>query len=237
MALFPGATAGHEPVSSRVLLQAAGLALLASISPTALLIAATFLASARPRLTATYYLVGAVVMSLVMGIVILVVLRNAHLSHRSEHTPRYGLRLGLGVLLLGAAVAVARRGARPSDAAPKRPGLLSRMTAAPRPWTAFVVGLLVFAPGATFLAALQVIATARADFQQTAVAVITVVVINVLLVWVPLLVYIVAPEPTTRFLTAINGWLRAHSRTVLMWVLVVAGGIMVGNGIHGLAGG
>jgi len=193
-----------------VLLQAAGLALLASISPTALLIAATFLASARPRLTATYYLVGAVVMSLVMGIVILVVLRNAHLSHRSEHTPRYGLRLGLGVLLLGAAVAVARRGARPSDAAPKRPGLLSRMTAAPRPWTAF---------------------------RQTAVAVIAVVVINVLLVWVPLLVYIVAPEPTTRFLTAINGWLRAHSRTVLMWVLVVAGGIMVGNGIHGLAGG
>jgi Sap, sulfolipid-1-addressing protein len=105
----------HEQIGDRVLLQAAGLALLASISPTALLIAATFLGSAQPRLTAAYYLCGAVVMSLVMGIVILVVLRSADLSRRAEHTPRYGLRLGLGVLLLAAAVAVARRKARPSD--------------------------------------------------------------------------------------------------------------------------
>ena len=114
---------------------------------------------------------------------------------------------------------------------------MTRLIASPSAGSAFAAGIIMFAPSATFIAAVQVIATARADFRETAVAVITVVVINVLLVWVPLLVYLVAPEPTTRFLTAINGWLRAHSRTVLMWVLVVAGGIMVGNGIHGLAGG
>jgi hypothetical protein len=220
-----------------MLLQAAGLALLASISPTALLIAATYLASARPRLTATFYLCGAVAMSLVMGIVILLVLRNAGLSHPSEHDPRYGVRLGLGIVLLAAALAVARRRGRPTDPAKERPGLLSRMTTDPRPRTAFLVGLLVFAPGATFLAALQVIATARAGIELTAVAVIVVIVINVLLVWVPIVLHIVAPEPTTRYLTAFNGWLRAHGQTVLVWVLAVAGGVMIGNGIYGLAGG
>jgi hypothetical protein len=49
--------------------------------------------------------------------------------------------------------------------------------------------------------------------------------------------HIVAPEPTTRYLTAFNSWLRAHGQTVLVWVLAVAGGVMIGNGIYGLAGG
>jgi hypothetical protein len=202
-----------------------------------LLIAATYLGSARPRLTAGYYLCGAVAMSLVIGDLILVILRSADLSHPAEHTPRYGLRLGLGVLLVAAGLVVARRRARADDPAPERPGLLSRMTAATRPMTAFIVGLIVFAPGATFLAALQVIATARAGVELTAVSVVVVVAINVLLVWLPIVLYIVAPEPTTRFLAAFNGWLRALGKTVLMWVLVVVGGIMVGNGIYGLAGG
>ena len=46
--------------------------------------------------------------------------------------------------------------------------------------SAFIVGLLVFAPGATFLASLQVIATAHADMERTVLAAIIVVVINVL---------------------------------------------------------
>jgi len=83
-----------------VLVQAAGLALLASLSPTALLVSAVYLGSSRPRLTGLFYLAGAVLMSLVMGVILLAVLRNAGLSQAREHTPRYGLRLGLGILLL-----------------------------------------------------------------------------------------------------------------------------------------
>ncbi|HUL62106.1 MAG TPA: hypothetical protein VLT35_03505, partial [Methanocella sp.] len=50
--------------------------------------------------TGMFYLAGAVLMSLIMGIVLLAVLRRVGLSHPREHTPRYGLRLGLGILLL-----------------------------------------------------------------------------------------------------------------------------------------
>ena len=46
-----------------MLLQAAGLALLASLSPTALLLVAVYLGSDRPRLIAAFYLAGAVAMS------------------------------------------------------------------------------------------------------------------------------------------------------------------------------
>ncbi len=220
-----------------MILQAAGLALLASLSPTALLIVAVYLGSARPRLTAAFYLIGAVAMSLVTGIVILAILRNAQLSHPAEHTPRYGVRLGLGVLLCLGAVVVAKRKRPPPDPAKGQQGLISRMAASPAPLTAFLVGVLIFAPGATFLAALQVIATSQASLELTAFAVLVVVALNVLLVWLPIAVHVVAPDLATRYLTAFNGWLRAHGRTILIVVLLVAGAIMVGNGIYGLAGG
>jgi hypothetical protein len=54
-----------------MLLQAAGFAVLAALSPTALLITAIYLGSARPRTTALCYLAGAVLISTVMGIAVL----------------------------------------------------------------------------------------------------------------------------------------------------------------------
>jgi hypothetical protein len=218
-----------------MLVEAAGLALLAALSPTALLITAVYLGSAKPRITATFYLIGAAVMSLVMGVVVLAVLRNADLSHPDEHAPRYGVRLGLGLLLLVAGVVIVRRPPRSPDAADRQPGIVSRMAAEPAPRSAFLVGVLVFAPGATFLAAMQVIATAQADLGETALAVVIVVVINVLLVWLPIIAYVIAPTWTAHYLTLFNTWLREHGRTVVVWVFFVVGAIMVGNGIYGLA--
>jgi hypothetical protein len=220
-----------------VILQAAGLALLAAISPTALLVAAVYLGSARPRLVGTLYLAGAIIMSLVMGLVVIAILRNTGLSHRSAHTPRYGLRLGLGVVLLAAGIVLARRKPKMPDPEKAKQGLVSRMIANPAPASAFAVGLLLFAPGITFIAALQVIATANASLELTATAIVVVVVINAALVWLPLLLHLVAPGVTTRRLTAFNGWLRANGNKILIGVLIVGGAIMVGNGILGLAGG
>jgi hypothetical protein len=170
-------------------------------------------------------------------VIILAILRNAQLSHPDDHTPRYGVRLGLGILLCLAAVVVARRKRPPPDPDQAQRGLLSRMVASPAPLSAFLVGVLIFAPGATFLAALQVIATSNSSIELTALAVLVVVVINVILVWLPIVVHVVAPDRTTRYLTSFNGWLRTHGRTILVGVLIVVGAIMVANGIYGLTGG
>lgn len=112
-----------------MLIQAAGLALLAALSPTALLVAAVYLGSARPRVVTVFYLAGALLMSLVMAVVLLEILRGVNLQRPAEHTPRYGLRLVLGLLLLAATVVVARRKPRPPDPAKPNQGFVSRMVA------------------------------------------------------------------------------------------------------------
>ena len=111
---------------------------------------------------------------------------------------------------------------------------MSRLIATPAPYTAFLAGLLVFAPGVTFIAAIQVVATANADLPETAAGLALIVIINVSLVWLPMILYLAAPEPTTRRLAAFNGWLRRHGPAILSGALVTAGAILTVNGIAGL---
>jgi hypothetical protein len=195
-----------------VIAEAAGLALLAALSPTALLVTAVYLGSAQPRRTSLFYLAGAVTMSLAMAVVFLVVLRTAGLSLPSHRTIRYDVRLGIGLLLLLAAIVVAVR----------------------KPLTAYLVGLIIFGPSLTFLAAVQVIATARASLGLTAAGLALVVAITVLLVWLPLVLYLFAQDRTMRDLATLNRWLRAHATTIIVIVLTVAGLLLVINGSHGL---
>jgi Sap, sulfolipid-1-addressing protein len=217
-----------------VVAQAAGLAVLAAISPTALLLAAVYLGSAQPRRTILFYLTGALLMSVVLGIIILIALRAGGFSLPHHKHDRYGLRLGLGILLALAGLVLLRRGPRPPDPSRPEKGIVSRLMAAPAPYTAFLAGLLVFGPGVTYFAAVQVVATANADLEVTITALAVVIVINVSLVWLPLVAFLIAPEQTTRRLTAFNAWLRSHGQLILSSVLIVAGIILIINGTAGL---
>ena len=238
-----------------MLLQAAGFAVLAALSPTALLITAIYLGSARPRTTALCYLAGAVLISTVMGVAVLLLLRYGHFQLPGHRTPRYGLRLGLGLLILATIAVVARRtprlpglsgqprspgqpGQPPNPGRPGQPGqgkgIVSRLVASPAPMTAFVAGVLIFMPAVTFVAAIKVIATARAGIPLSALGLVMVIVINVAFVWLPFVAYLAAPGLTTRMLAAFNAWLRAHGRLLLILALLVAGAVLTVNGLLGL---
>ena len=225
-----------------MLAEAAGFAFLAAISPTALLVMAVFLSSAEPRRNALMYTAGAIAMTVAAAVASLFILRAAALNLPSRHDPLYGLRLGLGVLALAAAVLISwhRRSARQVAvaAAEVKAGrnLVSRLTAQPSPRTAFTAGLVLFAPSITFLAAVQVIATAGTRPLVTAIGLLIVVNVCLLVVWLPLFGYFAAPSATTGMLKSCNDWLRAHGREVTVWALVTGGLALVVNGALGLAG-
>jgi hypothetical protein len=217
-----------------MLLQAAGFAVLAALSPTALLITAIYLGSARPRATALCYLAGAVLISTVMGVAVLLLLRYGNFQLPGHRTPRYGLRLALGLLILAAAAVVARRQPRLPGQPGQGKGIVSQLVSSPAPMTAFVAGVLIFMPAVTFIAAIQVFATARAGIPLSALGLVMVIVINVAFVWLPFLAYLAAPGLTTRTLAAFNAWLRAHGRMLLILALLVAGAVLTVNGLLGL---
>ncbi len=248
--------------------QAAGLALLAALSPTAMLIAASYLASTRPHKTVLLYLAGGLLMVTLLGTAGLIAIRAGGLSGVGQHASRNGLRLALGIAALVAAAVIWRRRPgtepvpvpvpaaadgpvpRPASApgpgpaaAPspdpasgrqRKPGVVARMTAEPRPATAFVVGVFVFGPSVSFLAAVQVVATARASLAATVAAMVMIIVLTVLFAWLPLVAYLVAPDRTLRVLHAFNGWLRRNRRSVLMAAVAAIGVILTVQGLNGL---
>jgi hypothetical protein len=222
-----------------VLLEAVGFAFLAAVNPSALLIGAAYLGSANPRKTVVFYLAGAIIMTAVLGVVILVAIRAGGLSQVGNRTPRYGLRLGLGAVALVAAVVVARREPKaapgPADAGAKQ-GRMARLISRPSPLTAVLVGILLFYPSAGLIAAVQVIATSHDSLGLEALGVALVVLVDVLSIWVPLLVYLIAPDATTRALRGFDEWLRAHKRTITIVALAAVGVILIVNGSLGLAG-
>jgi hypothetical protein len=112
----------------------------------------------------------------------------------------------------------------------RKPGLIARLTASPRPLTAFLAGVILFAPSTTFIAAVQVIATSKADTSLVALAMLIVVVLTALTVWLPLIAYFAAPEATTRTLRNANGWLIANGRMLAVSALLIAGVALVVNG-------
>jgi hypothetical protein len=187
-----------------------------------------------------------VLISTVMGVAVLLLLRYGHFQLPGHRTPRYGLRLGLGLLILAAIAVVARRrprllglpGQPPNPGSPGQPGqgrgIVSRLVASPAPMTAFAAGVLIFMPAVTFIAAIQVIATARAGITLSTLGLLMVVVINVAFVWLPFLAYLAAPDLTTRTLTAFNAWLRGHGRILLILALLVAGAVLTVDGLLGL---
>lgn len=214
--------------------QAAGLAVLAAISPTGLLIAAIYLGSAQPRLTMACYLAGAVAMTVILALLVLFALHSGHLELNRNRTPRYGLRLGLGVLILATVAVLSRRKPKPPDPAKPASGVLGRLVASPGPVSALLVGFVVFGPSLTYVAAIQVIATARAAVPLTAAGVLVVIIIYVALIWLPFVTYLLAPGLTTRYLTTFNEWLRLHGHVILLIALAAAGTYLIINGLLGL---
>ena len=171
-----------------------------------------------------------------MAVTVLLVLRGLNLNQPREHSPRYGLRLGLGVIALATAVVLLRRGVpQPGGPEQQKHGLIGRLTARPRPGVAFAAGLILFLPSATFVAAVQVIATSDASKVATAVALIIVVAISALIVWAPLIGYLAWPDGTVRLLRQANGWLRVHGRTITVYGLLIGGIALIINGALGVA--
>ncbi len=116
----------------------------------------------------------------------------------------------------------------------KKPSLIDRLSAEPRPMKAFLAGIVMFGPSLTFLAAVQVVATAKASLAATLGAMAMIIVLTLAFAWLPLVAYLIAPDLTVRKLKAGEAWLRRHGKVVLVAAVGLIGVLLVIQGIVGL---
>jgi hypothetical protein len=143
---------------------------------------------------------------------------------------------GLDLVILAFGLYLRRRGPRRKDPAKQGQGLIARMIAHPSRKTAFIVGLLVYGPSLTFVAAVQVVATSRQATVTSVLLLGLIIAITVAFVWLPLVLHLFMPDRTGQLLASFNGWLRSHGRLLVVGALIFGGAVLAVDGTFGLAG-
>jgi hypothetical protein len=104
------------------------------------------------------------------------------------------------------------------------------------PWLSGVMGLGVAVPSVDYMALLVLIAASGVAPMVQVGALLTFVVVGDIVVAIPLLCSLVAPERTRAVLHVLQNWVRARSRRDFAILLAVIGALMIAFGIHGLEG-
>lgn len=191
-------------------------ALGAAIYPPALLFTAFLLASPGARSRALIFLAGAIVVTLGVGFAVVLLLQGTGLESRQHRSVPPWIDLALGLLLVLFAVVVYLRPPKGPKAAKKRReiGLIGL----------FGIGVFMYSPSPFYLASLHAISKSHPTGLGIVVGVVVVAAIYMLLIEIPIVAHALWPQDTVRKVTAVNGWLARHGRTI---VIVAAAGFGV----------
>lgn len=210
---------------------ALAFAFTAALNPTLLAATMVMLFAADPRRLMTGYLLGAYTASISIGLVVVFALQDSGAVRTTRQTlsPAADVVLGLLLLLIAAVVG----SDRDRDERARRRG---ETQGAPRwrraldqgsPRTAFLVGILLTLPGASYLVGMVRISEAHASTAATTIAVIVFCVIMLLLIEIPLLGFTVAPDATRRGVKRFTDWVSANARRLIARTAFVLGSLLL----------
>lgn len=215
------------------------LAFLAALYPTLLAATTVMLMLPHPKRLLFGYLIGAAMTSVTLGLLIVFTLRDSGLVHTTKTTLGPGADIAIGCLALLIAfvlgtgrdrrVVERRRERHPAkdDGPPRWQRALGRGSAR----VTFAVGALLTLPGATYITALYRIADEELADPATVGVVLAFNLIMLMLLEVPLLGYLLAPEWTPK---AVERFRSALSRRGREWAVrgaTVVGLLMIARGI------
>jgi hypothetical protein len=208
--------------------------LAAMLSPTTLTFSVFALVLGdRPLRTGLWFYMGAVGITLVIGVVAAFVLGNDAASQTSSPKTWVAIvDVVAGVLVLAYVVRTLRR---PPD--PKRvAGMIDRMsTLASSPAVAIVgAGATLANPGGFIPLALKEISQLDPSALGYMAYWVGFSLVSLLPLGVALLMLLVARERAMRILVAARGWLERRARTVAAVILVLLGVVLLRNGVAGL---
>jgi Sap, sulfolipid-1-addressing protein len=219
------------------------LSLTASLNPTLVAATTVMLLLDRPVRLMTGYLLGAYLMSITLGLVIVFSLSNSSTTNttRKSLSPAADIALGAIALLLAYVVYTGRvegvrerrrekKEAKSDKGPPRWQRQLSKGTAR----TTFVVGALLTLPGASYLAGLDQIHKLK---YSTTATVLVVIGFNLVMLWlleVPMASFLAAPDWTPGAIERAKRWVSRHSHAFAVRGFALVGAALVTKGVVGL---
>jgi hypothetical protein len=219
------------------------LALLAALNPTLLAATTVMLLVPHPGRLMLGYWLGAMLMSVTLGLILVLALQGSSLESATKNTVSPAANFALAVLMWILAGVLAtgggkrveegrrKRKAKRETQADKEPPKWQQQLGKGSARTTFVIGALLSLPGATYLLALNNLR--KLDY-ATAVTVLVVILFNViqlLLLEVPLVALKVAPDKTPMLIERAKTWARIHGREYGAWALVGLGVLFAIKGL------
>lgn len=213
----------------------------AALNPTLVTATTVMLLLPNPLRLMLGYWLGAMLVSVTLGILIVFALDDSSAASTTKNTlsPIADIVLGALALLLALVLATGRDKGMTERRAQRREGkdpprwqrTLGKGTAR----TTFVIGVLLTLPGASYLLGLHNINTLDYSPAVTVLLVIGFNLIMLILLEAPLLAFVLAPEAAPKAVDRAKAWAAARWRTVAVSGLCVIGGTLVLKGIVGLA--
>jgi Sap, sulfolipid-1-addressing protein len=216
------------------------LAIASALYPPILGMVVVILARPNPRNLLLGYVVGALLVSTLAGFGIVAALNAGNVVGDSDHTvnPAVDIGGGLAAFFVAWILLTDRdrqlrewRARRKAERADGRDPWSRRMLERDSLLMAFVLGIALNLPGASYLVALKDIAAAD---QSTAESVAEIVAFNLIMfavAEVPLVSYTLRPERTREVVNEIDAWLGYHARQIAMALCVAVGIFLLTRGI------
>jgi hypothetical protein len=220
------------------------LALASMLNPTLLAAVTLMLLLEKPSRLMLGYLLGAYVTSIGLGLLIVGTLSESGFAESSEKTVAPATDLVLGGLLLIVAWALSgdrgaaraeRRRQKKAAAGEKKKSLPERLLGRGSPRIAFVVGVALSFPGASYLAGLSHIIKLEAGTAAEVALVVGFCLVQLTLLELPLLGYAFSPAKTEARVAAFRVWIDANGHRMAIRVAVVLGGLLILRGLITIA--
>ena len=223
------------------------LGLLSMFNPTLLAAVTVMLLLPTPKRLMAGYLLGAYTTSITLGLVIVFTLQGSGSESTSKHTisPAEDIVVGLLALVIAFVLGTGRdqgfqeRRREKKDAKLKAKAqagkptesLPLRMLGKGDPKVTFLVGMVLSFPGVSYLTALDKIHHLNPGTVQTVLLVIGFCLMQQILLEIPLLGYVFAPERTQDTVTRFKDWMSRKGRSAAVIGAAVIGVLLVGRGV------
>jgi hypothetical protein len=223
------------------------LGLVSMFNPSLLAAVTVMLLLPNPKRLMIGYLLGAYTTSITLGLVIVFTLQGSSTETTSKHTisPLEDIVVGLLAVLIAFVLGTGRDAGFQARRSEKRDAKLKAKQEAGKPTESlplrllgkgdpkvtFVVGAILSFPGVSFLTALDKIHHLNPGTVYTVLLVVGFCLMQQILLEVPLLGYIFAPDSTQDRVTRFKAWMGAKGRTAAVIGAGAIGVVLIARGV------